>query len=91
MIWPFYPPNGLNFSFADLISFLYCSELIRVQFYFISIFLFDPSWPELIRPGVAVRVDPVRLLYCHYVAKNIPTEEDMNEEYLAPYPVWFLC
>ena len=31
--------------------------MIRVQFYFIFIFLFDPSWSE------SVRVDPVRLLY----------------------------
>ena len=39
------------------------SELTRVQFYFILIFLFDPSRSELIRPGLAVRVDPVWLLY----------------------------
>ena len=39
------------------------SELTRVQFYFILIFLFDPSRSELIRPGLAVRIDPVRLLY----------------------------
>ena len=47
--------------------------MIRVRFYFIFIFLFDSSWSdliqvgpsrsELIRPGLAVRVDPVRLLY----------------------------
>ena len=30
------------------------SELIRVQFYFILIFLFDPSWSE------SIRVDPTR-------------------------------
>ena len=39
------------------------SELILVQFYFIFIFLFDPSRSELIQPGLAVRVHPVRLLY----------------------------
>ena len=27
----------------------------------------DPSWSELIRPGLAVRVDPVRLLYLPYI------------------------
>ena len=27
------------------------------------VFRVDPSWSELIRPGLAVRVDPVRLLY----------------------------
>ena len=47
----------IEFNFFD------CSELIRVQFYFIFIFLFDPSWSELIRPGLAIRVDPVQLLY----------------------------
>ena len=41
-------------------SFLF---MIRVQFYFIFIFLFDPSRSELIRLGLAVRVDSVRLLY----------------------------
>ena len=30
------------------------SELIRVEFYFIFIFLFDPSWSE------SIRVDPTR-------------------------------
>ena len=46
-----------------ILFFFLWSELIRVQFYFIFIFLFDPSRSELIRPGLAVRVDPVRLLY----------------------------
>ena len=36
------------------------SELIRVEFYFIFIFLFDPSRSELIRPALAVRVDLVQ-------------------------------
>ena len=46
---------GQTFSFADLINlFFYCSELIRVQFYFIFIFLFDPSWSE------SIRVDPTQ-------------------------------
>ena len=39
------------------------SEFILVQFYCIFIFLFDPSRSQLIRPGMAVWVDPVRLLY----------------------------
>ena len=43
----------------------------RVQFYFILFFLFDPSWSELIRPGLAVRVDPVRLLYLPYNLNGI--------------------
>ena len=33
-----------------------------ILFYFF-VFLFDPSRSELIRPGLAVRVDPVRLSY----------------------------
>ena len=45
-----------------ILFFFLWSELIRVQFYFIFIFLFDPSRSELIWPGLAVRVDPVRLL-----------------------------
>ena len=51
----FYPPNGLNFQFCWFnLIFFYCPELIRVQFYFIFIFLFDPSWSE------SIRVDPTR-------------------------------
>ena len=41
-----------------------------IQSTFSSIFLFDPSRSELIPPGLAVRVDPVRLLYplkCSFV------------------------
>ena len=46
-----------------ILPFFLWSELIRVQFCFIFIFSFDPSRSELFRPGLAVRVDPVRLLY----------------------------
>ena len=42
------------FSFYNPSCFLLWSELIRVQFYFIFIFLFDPSWFE------SIRVDPTR-------------------------------
>ena len=35
--------------------------MIRVHFYSFLFFLFDPSRSELIRPGQAVRVDPVQL------------------------------
>ena len=35
------------------------STWIQVHFYFILIFLFDPSRSELIRPGQAVQVDLV--------------------------------
>ena len=91
----FYPPNGLNFQFCWFnLIFLIAPSWSESNFIFFLFFYsirVGPSRSELIRPRLAVRVDPVRLLYCHYVAKNIPTEEDMNEEYLAPYPVWFLC
>ena len=33
----------------------------------------DPSWSELIRPGLVIRVDPVRLLYlpiCNWNKKS---------------------
>ena len=44
------------FLWFELICFM-----IRVQSHFI--FLFDPSWCELIWPRLVVRVDPVRFLY----------------------------
>ena len=62
IIWPFLPSKWVKFSVL-LINFFCWSELIQVHFYFIFIFLFDPSWSELIRTGQAIRVDPVRLLY----------------------------
>ena len=60
------------------------SELIRVQFYFIFIFLFDPSWSG---PGLAVRVDPVRLLYLPIANRFLasykePQAPDPTEEQL---------
>ena len=55
MIWPFQPSKWVKLSVL-LIQFKFfdCFELIRVQFYFIFIFLFDPSWSE------SIRVDPTR-------------------------------
>ena len=79
----FYPPNGLNFQFCRFnLIFLIApnwSESSFILFYFILlyfIFLFDPSWSgpsrsELIRPGLAVRVDPVRLLYLPIFLGNL--------------------
>ena len=57
-----------DFIFLFIIRVVYFlwSELIQVQFCFIFIFLFDPSWSE------SIRVDLVRLLYlplpmCYFV------------------------
>ena len=52
LIWPIVDRNfslqvGKSFSFFNFMFF----------------FFYDPSLSELIRPGLAVRVDPVRLLY----------------------------
>ena len=58
--WKLSDTDWFYFSFYNPGCFFF---MIRVQFYFIFIFLFDPSRSELIRPGLAVRVDPVRLLY----------------------------
>ena len=52
-----------DFIFLFMIRVFLWSPLIRVQFYFIFIFSFDPSLSELIRPALTVRVHPVRLLY----------------------------
>ena len=70
MIWPFLPSKWVKLSVLPIeFNFFDCSELIRVQFYFI--FLFDPSWSELIRPGLAVRVDPVQLLYLPILVRHL--------------------
>ena len=61
IIWPFLPSKWVKFS-VFLIKLLFFL-LIQVHFHFIFIFLFDLSRSELIWPGQAVRVDPVRLLY----------------------------
>ena len=61
IIWPFLPSKWVKFS-VFLIKLLFFL-LTRVHFHFIFIFLFDLSRSELIWPGQAVWVDPVRLLY----------------------------
>ena len=63
----FYPPNGLNFQFCRFnLIFLIAPSWSQSNLVSFFIFLFDPSWSESIRPGLAVRVDPVRLLYLPY-------------------------
>ena len=53
MIWPFLPSKWVKLSVLLIwFNFFDWSELIRVQFYFIFIFLFDPSWSK------SIRVDP---------------------------------
>ena len=47
-------PTDFIFLFIIRVVVFLWSELIRVQFYFIFIFLFDPSWSE------SIRVDPTR-------------------------------
>ena len=63
----FYPSNGLNFQFCWInLIFLIApswSESNFVLFLFFYSIRVGPSRSELIRPGLAVRVDPVRLLY----------------------------
>ena len=57
LIWPIFDRN-FNLQMGKSFNFM-----IRVY----------PSWSELIRPGLAVRVDPVRLLYlpvCKGRARN---------------------
>ena len=63
----FYPPNGLNFQFCWFnLIFLIApswSESNFILFLFFHSIRVGPSRSELIRPGLAIRVDPVRLLY----------------------------
>ena len=63
----FYPPNGLNFQFGRFnLIFLIApswSESSFILFLFFHSIRVGPSRSELIRPRLAVRVDPVRLLY----------------------------
>ena len=63
----FYPPNGLNFQFCWFnLIFLIApswSESNFILFLFFYSIRVGPSRSELIRPGLVVRVDPVRLLY----------------------------
>ena len=61
----FYTPNELNFQFCWFnLIFLIAPSWSESNFilFFYSIRV-GPSRSELIRPGLAVRVDPVRLLY----------------------------
>ena len=63
----FDPPNGLNFQFCWFnLIFLIApswSESSFILFLFFYSIRVGPSRSELIRPGLAVRIDPVRLLY----------------------------
>ena len=52
--WKLSDTDWFHFSFYNPSCFFLWSELIRIQFYFIFIFLFDPSWSE------SIRVDPTR-------------------------------
>ena len=53
--WKVSDADWFYFSFYDPSFFFFLwSEFIRVQFYFIFIFLFDPIWSE------SIRVDPTR-------------------------------
>ena len=85
--WKLSDTDWFYFSFYNPSCFLLWSELIRVQFYFILFFYsirVGSSRSELIRPGLAVRVDPhpVRLLYppievwldnkCHKIYLSVP-------------------
>ena len=71
--WPglFYLPNGWNFQFCwfNLIFLiaLSWSESNFILFLFFYSIRVGPSRSELIRPGLAVRVDPVRLLYLPFL------------------------
>ena len=63
----FYPPNGLNFQFCWFnLIFLIAPSWSESNF-ILSLFFYSirvgPSRSELIRPGLAVQVDPVRPLY----------------------------
>ena len=74
----FYPPNGLNFQFCWFnLFFLIAPSWSESNFILFFIFLFGirigPSRSELIRPGLAVRVDPVRLLYLPHVGRVLDT------------------
>ena len=84
IIWPFLPSKWVKFSVLLIKFFFCCSELIRVHFYFIFIFLFDPSRSELIQPGQAVRVDPVRLLFVPHFSSMLFFSEKPDQPTVAP-------
>ena len=61
--WKVSDTDWFNFSFYD-------PSWSEIQFILFLFFLVDPSQSELIRPGLAVRVDPVWLLHlpsCSFV------------------------
>ena len=62
--------------------FFLWSELILVQFHFIFIFLFDPSQSELIWSGLAVRGDPVQLLYLPSIKYSNFAQRHWNNKYI---------
>ena len=66
LIWPIFEWN-FNLQMGKSFNFIY--------FYVFFMMRGDPSWSQLIRPGLAVRVDPVRLLY---LPIQRPTYLDMN-------------
>ena len=60
-------PTDFIFLFIIRVVFFLWSELIRVQFYFIFIFLFDPSRSELMIPWLAVPTFVPTSLKCSFV------------------------
>ena len=73
----FYPPNELNFQFCWFnLIFLIApswSESNFILFLFFYSIRVGPSRSELIRPRLAVRVDPVQLLYLPSVKRSLLT------------------
>ena len=63
----FYPSNGLNFQFCWFNSIFLTAPRWSKSNFILLLFFYsirvDPSRSELIWPGLAVRVDLVRLLY----------------------------
>ena len=67
--------NVESLSFGPLLTGILTFKWVKFQFHLILCFFHDPSWSELIRPRLAVRVDPVRLLYLphHLRTQNYTT------------------
>ena len=70
MIWPFLPFKWVKLSVL-LINLIFLiapswSESNFILFLFFYSIRVGPSRSDLIRPGLAVRVDPVQLLYLSY-------------------------
>ena len=75
------------FSFYNLSWFFLWSESNFILFLFFYSIRVGPSRSELIRPGLAVRVDPVRLLYLPIANRFLasykePQAPDPTEEQL---------